>query len=71
MIKGEQIPDVLALEVEEALSLCHLLGWQVQVQTTAPPRGNPRGPQRVVRFTVIAPRKGVLTVAREETGKEV
>ncbi len=71
MVKSEQIPDVLALEAEEALLICARLGWQVQVETTASPRGNPRGPQRVVRFTVIAPKTGVLTVAREDVGKEV
>ncbi|MGB9802512.1 hypothetical protein [Desulfofundulus sp.] len=71
MVKGELLPDVLAFEVGEALALCRLLGWQVRVQLTAPPRGSPGGPQRVVRFIVTAPGEGVLTVAQEEVGKEV
>jgi hypothetical protein len=71
MPRVEQIPDVLALKLEEALAICNQMGWQVEVQTTAPPRGISGGTERVVRFTVTAPGKGVLTVAREKTGKEV
>ncbi|HHW44585.1 hypothetical protein GFC01_09395 [Desulfofundulus thermobenzoicus] len=66
-----RVPDVLALELSEALDICAALNWHVEVCTTAPPRDNPGGPLRVVRITVAAPEKAVLTVARENQGKEV
>ncbi|WP_027718258.1 hypothetical protein [Desulfovirgula thermocuniculi] len=59
-------PDVLAWRLPAAAELCRQLGWEVEVVRTAPPGRKPGGPERVLRFQAVAPRKAVLTVACEE-----
>lgn len=70
MMANGQAPDVLAWRLPEALALCRQLGWEVEVKLTAPPWKKPGGPERVLLFRVIAPQKGVLTVACEDEKKE-
>lgn len=63
--------QLMALELKEALDICRNAGIDVEVHYTSPPRGNPAGRERVVRFILLNPRKGKLTVSREVVGKEV
>lgn len=61
----------MALELNEALDMCKDAGVEVDLSYTCPPRGNPTGRQRVVRFRMISGQKAELVVAREVVGKEV
>jgi len=58
-------PDVLALELEEAMARCVRAGWDVKVIYTKAPGDMSQGRPRVLRFREVFPGKGVLTVARE------
>lgn len=62
---------LLALELDEVLDICRDAGIDVEVCYTRPPKGDPAGRERVVRFILMNPQKGELTVSREAVGKEV
>lgn len=63
--------QLLALEMNEAMEICREAGIDVEVRYTRPPGGNPSGRNRVVRFILLTPGKGELTVSREVEGEEV
>ncbi len=63
--------QLLALELNEAIEICQEAGIDVEVRYTRPPGGNPSGRNRVVRFILLTPEKGELTVSQEVCGKEV
>jgi hypothetical protein len=62
---------LLALELSEALEICQDVGIDVDVLYTCPPVGIPAGRERVVRFILLNPQKGELTVSRELVIREV
>ncbi|KJS16866.1 MAG: hypothetical protein VR69_07650 [Peptococcaceae bacterium BRH_c4b] len=62
---------LLALELDEVLDICRDAGIDVEVRYTRPPKGDPAGRERVVRFILLNPQKGELTVTREVVGKDV
>ncbi|NLZ93389.1 MAG: hypothetical protein GX922_05175 [Firmicutes bacterium] len=65
---GENLPDVLGLNLAEAIVILENRGIIPQLQRTAPPRGSGGGKERVVR--VLPVKNGVLelTVAAENWG---
>jgi len=63
--------DLLARELEQVLEMCRTAGWDVELEYTSPPRGEPSGKYRVVRCRERTGNKFLLTVAREVSGKEV
>ncbi|WP_166510259.1 hypothetical protein [Desulfallas thermosapovorans] len=66
-----QIDNLLTVELDTALELCRLAGWQVKVEVTSPPRGESTGRYRVLRGRELAGGGILLTVARDVPGKEV
>ncbi|HAG07825.1 MAG: hypothetical protein XD69_0213, partial [Clostridia bacterium 62_21] len=64
------LPDVLGMELEEAVSRLRKAGWQVEVRSTFPCRRKPRGPRRVVRCRKTAATK-VEVVAAHQGWEEV
>ncbi|MEW6065281.1 hypothetical protein P378_06425 [Desulforamulus profundi] len=63
------IPGVLGYRLNDAVSLLESSGYQVTVVTTGPPKGNPGGPERVVKLEAKDSDNLVLTVVCEEKGK--
>lgn len=61
-------PDVLGLELAEALELLQTAGFNVRVVTTGPPRGGVGGPQRVLR--VARPEAEVVELVAAPQGWE-
>ena len=58
--------DLLTVELEQALEICRLAGWNVEVEYTAPPKQGPAvGQLRVIRCVWLAEGKLLLTAAGE------
>jgi len=66
-----QTDDLLTLELDVALGLCRSAGWQYEVETTSPPRGESTGRYRVLRVRKLTDGSILLTVAKDISGKEV
>lgn len=68
-------PDVLGLELTEALELLRSAGLTARVVATRPPRGGVGGPQRVLRVTRLEAGVVELVAAaqgwEEENGRPV
>ncbi|MGQ9497728.1 MAG: PASTA domain-containing protein [Desulfotomaculales bacterium] len=64
------LPDVLGMELEEAVARLQEAGWEVEVRSTFPCRGKPRGPRRVVRCRRTAATR-VEVVAAHQGWEEV
>jgi hypothetical protein len=62
-------PDVLGLELEDALARLHREGWQVTVKMTAPPRFVARGPRRVLRLVLTGERQVEIVAAHQGWGE--
>jgi len=63
-------PDVLGLELAEALELLRAAGFQVRVVATGPPRGGAGGPQRVLRAAWSEEADAVELVAASQGWEE-
>lgn len=59
------IPDVLALELSEAMTCCINAGLHAEVIFTMAPGSTSQGRPRVLRLRQISYGKVILTVARE------
>jgi len=66
-----QIDALLTLELNAALDLCRSAGWQYEVETTSPPRGEATGRYRILRVRKLTGGSILLTVAKDVSGKEV
>lgn len=58
-------PDVLAMELDQARTVCKSEGLEIELVFSYPPAGKSEGSLRVIRCVWVDERKLLLTVAHE------
>jgi hypothetical protein len=65
----DELPDIIGYPLDEALNICKMSGYNVEIRIARPVKAIDEEKPRAVRFNKVSKNKGVVTVVFEDIGR--